>query len=110
MHSTERAALKDAFMVDFREAWRQLRAGHANERFYGFGLYTTDTASYLTVTASTEEGLAQVTASYVEKHGGGPELQRTSLRWSPCDSPLHGEGEEKQYECQRLEGRQILEP
>lgn len=44
------------------------------------------------VTTSTEEGLSDATAKYVAKHGGDSALRRASLRWSPCDSPLHLEG------------------
>jgi hypothetical protein len=39
-------------------------------------------------------GLDAVTARYVAASpGGAAELQRASLRWSPCDSPLHGEAD-----------------
>ncbi len=74
--------------------WRSLRSSHPGERFYSFGLYTTALAEYLMVTASTEEGLSRVTAEYVQRDGRDPVLRRASLRWSPCDSPLHVEGEE----------------
>lgn len=84
-----RATLTD----ELRAAWRALRAAHAGERFYSFGLYTAPCAEYLTVTASTEEGLARATAAYVGKRGGVPALRQASLRWSPADSPLHVEGD-----------------
>lgn len=45
------------------------------------------------VTASTEEGLSAVTERYLAHEGGDPILTRASLRWSPCDSPIHKEGE-----------------
>ena len=44
------------------------------------------------VTASTEEGLTIATERYLASEGGDPILTRASLRWSPCDSPLHAEG------------------
>lgn len=75
-----------------RSAWSILHANHPGESFYSFGLFTSPGASYLTVTASTEEGLTVVTADYVRRYGGGAKLQRQSLRWSPVDSPLHDEG------------------
>jgi hypothetical protein len=78
---------------ELREAWRALRAAHPGERFYSFGFYTAALAEYLMVTASSEEGLSRVTAEYVQRDGGDPELRRASLRWSPGDSPLHLEGE-----------------
>src|SRR4051812_19798842 len=79
--------------AELREAWRTLRTAHPGERFYSFGLYTAPCAEYLMVTASTEEGLARVTAKYVGKQGGDAALQQASLRWPPADSPLHVEGD-----------------
>lgn len=84
-----RATLTD----ELRAAWRALRAAHAGERFYAFGLYTAPCAEYLMVTAATEEGLARATAAAVGKRGGDPALRQASLRWSPADSPLHAEGD-----------------
>jgi hypothetical protein len=78
---------------EVRKAWATLRAAHPGERFYSFGIYTAPRAEYLMVTASTEEGLARATAECVRKYGGDPALRAVSLRWSPCDSPLHSEGE-----------------
>ena len=43
-------------LAELRAAWASLRGRHPGERFYCFGLYTTDLADYLMVTASTEEG------------------------------------------------------
>jgi hypothetical protein len=90
----DRLGLTATLTEELREAWRSLRESHPGERFYSFGFYTTALAEYLMVTASTEEGLSRVTAEYVQKDGGDPVLRRASLRWSPCDSPLHLEGEE----------------
>ena len=73
-------------------AWATLRGRHPGERFYSFGLYTTDLAEYLSVTASTEEGLSEVTQRYVTQTGRDPGAQRLSLRWSPCDSPFRFRG------------------
>ncbi|MEY4764237.1 MAG: hypothetical protein RI907_910 [Pseudomonadota bacterium] len=85
-------ALKNALVNDLRGAWQKLRLLHPQDRFYGFGLYTTDNASYLFATAFTEEGLSAISATYCKKYGGDPCTQSDSLRWSPCDSPLHLEG------------------
>jgi len=77
---------------ELRSAWEALRRAHPDERFYSFGVYTTEVVDYLMVTASTEEGLATAAKTYCDRDGGDPVLTRASLRWSPCDSPLHAEG------------------
>ena len=87
-----RQLFRDTLLSEFRSAWQTLRQSHPTEHFYSFGLYTTALASYLTVTASTEEGLSLVTAEYLASSGGDPMQTRAALRWSPCDSPLHQEG------------------
>ena len=89
----DRLLFTQTLTAELREAWRFLQAAHTGARFYSFGFYTAALAEYLMVTASTEEGLSQVTAEYVQRGGGDPALRRASLRWSPCDSPLHLEGE-----------------
>jgi hypothetical protein len=96
---------------ELRQAWATLRAGHAAEGLYGFGVYTTDEASYLMVTAFSEAGLAATVKRYQEReHGRGkdPELLRASLRWSPCDSPLHEVGSTLLPESDEL--IQVLDP
>ena len=90
---------------ELRGAWATIHAAHAQDRLYGFGVYTTDSASYLMVTAFSETGLEQCVADYAgSKRGKGkdPALQRLSLRWSPCDSPLHEEGSGLLPESDRL--------
>lgn len=89
-------------LAELRAAWTTLRGRHPGERFYSFGLYTTDLADYLMVTASTEEGLSEVTQRYVTQTGSEPAAQRAALRWSPADSPLHVEGEGLLVESDRL--------
>jgi len=84
--------LRTTLLAEFRSAWESLRAARPDEHFYSFGLYTTELAEYLMVTASTEEGLSLATERYVARSGGDPNLTRASLRWSPCDSPVHEEG------------------
>jgi hypothetical protein len=102
MPTIDREALETMMRAEFRAAWATLRSRHPGERFYSFGLYTTDLAEYLLVTASTEEGLSEVTQRYVTEKGGDPGAQRMALRWSPCDSPLHGEGEALLPETARI--------
>lgn len=105
------ALLQSTLRDELRAAWRKLQAEHGQDRLYGFGVYTTETASYLMVTAFSEKGLdtrvAQSVAdfgpggrhadlrAFALKNGGTPDdptWQRQSLRWSPCDSPLHEVG------------------
>ena len=93
MPTIDREALETAMLAELRAAWSTLLGKHPGERFYAFGLYTTDLADYLMVTASTEEGLSEITQRYVTQTGSDPTAQRAALRWSPADSPLHAEGE-----------------
>jgi hypothetical protein len=80
---------------ELRAAWASIRAAHAQDGLYGFGVYTTDSASELAVTAFSDAGLdAALAASLASKRGQGrdPALQREYLRWSLADSPLHEAG------------------
>jgi hypothetical protein len=92
MTTTNLDEFRETIRAEFHTAWETLRQKHPSEHFYAFGLYTTTLASYLMVTASTDEGLETVTQDYVKRYGGDPKLQRASLRWSTCDSPIHLEG------------------
>jgi hypothetical protein len=102
MRVIDREALETTMLAELRAAWVTLRGRHPGERFYSFGLYTTDLADYLMVTASTEEGLTEVTQRYVTQTGSDATAQRAALRWSPADSPLHAEGEGLLAESDRL--------
>ena len=102
MTSIDRTVLRATLLRELRAAWETLRSAHRDEHFYSFGVYTTDVVDYLMVTASTEEGLAAATRIYVARDGGDPGLQQASLRWSPCDSPLHQEGESLLPESDRI--------
>jgi hypothetical protein len=102
MRVIDREALETTMLAELRAAWATLRGRHPGERFYSFGLYTTDLADYLMVTASTEEGLTEVTQRYVTQTGSDATAQRAALRWSPADSPLHAEGEGLLVESDRL--------
>jgi hypothetical protein len=102
MRVIDREALEATMLAELRAAWVTLCGRHPGERFYSFGLYTTDLAEYLLVTASTEEGLSEVTQRYATQNGSDPVAQRAALRWSPADSPLHAEGEGLLAESDRL--------
>ena len=92
MASIDRGVFHSTLKRELRLAWEGLRHAHTHETFYSFGLYTTDVVDYLMVTASTEEGLVTAAQAYADQGGGNPALFRASLRWSPCDSPIHAEG------------------
>ena len=105
MPELDSSLLLSTLRTELRAAWGTVRDTHAAEQLYGFGVYTTDSASYLMVTAFSEAGLAaSVAHSLAGRRGQGrdPALQRATLRWSPCDSPLHGEGESLLTESDRL--------
>jgi hypothetical protein len=93
MSGIDRQQFRDTLLAEIRSAWLSLRKDHPSEHFYAFGLYTAPLAEYLMVTASTEEGLSAVTQQYLENKGGDPTLTRATLRFSPCDSPLHEGGQ-----------------
>jgi len=80
MRVIDREALKTTMLAELRAAWASLRGRHPGERFYSFGLYATDLADYLMVTASTEEGLSEVTQRYITRTGRDATVQRAALR------------------------------
>ncbi len=95
-------------LEEARVGFHSIRRQHRGETFYSFALYTYGERAYIFPTASTEEGLTQVARKYMAKghyQGRALEQLRRELRWSPCDSPLHGEG--AAY-CQRA--NELLEP
>jgi hypothetical protein len=102
MRTIDRDILQTTMINELRAAWNRLRGAHPGERFYSFGLYTTDLADHLMVTASTEEGLSEATQRYVTQNGGEPAVERAALRWNPADSPWHAEGEGLLPESDRL--------
>ena len=105
MPELDSSLLLSTLRTELRAAWTTIHGEHAPEQLYGFGVYTTDSATYLMITAFSEAGLAaSVAHSLASRRGQGrdPELQRATLRWSPCDSPLHGEGESLLTESDRI--------
>jgi hypothetical protein len=78
-------------------SFRRIREAHPNDRFYCFSFYTNGEFSYVAVTASTYEGLEKVAQEYKKKplYKAMPIADlRLDLKWSPCDSPLHGAAED----------------
>jgi hypothetical protein len=96
MPKYDTTAFRNALTDACRIAFTKLRACHKNEAFYCIGLFTSGEFAYLLPTAMTEQGLNQVARKYQSKpRYASMSLQSLcrSLRWSPCDSPLHLEGE-----------------
>jgi hypothetical protein len=93
MKTIDENSLYGVLYAETQRAWRGLTNNHQGEDFYAFGLYTTDAASYLTITASTEQGLNAVAEDYVVSSAKSLGSQLIALRWSPADSPLHEEGD-----------------
>jgi Domain of unknown function (DUF4303) len=74
------------------EALKRIREARPNDHFYSFAFYTSGEYSYAFLTASSYEGLEESVASYARMPHyatSDPEKIRRSLKWSPCDSPLH---------------------
>ena len=75
--------------------FRRIRATHPNDKFYSFAFYTNGEMNCVAVTASSYEGLDKVAQAYKEKSAYAAmsmEDLKLDLKWSPCDSPLHGRG------------------
>lgn len=97
--------LKTALTRACRSAFGEVRARHQGEYFYCMGLFTCGSFAYLVPTAMTEEGLNRAVREYQAnpRYANEPlQSLRFSLRWSPCDSPLHLEGEEHFAEVNAL--------
>ena len=95
-------------LEEARVGFHSIQQQHIGETFYCFALYTCGERGYIFPTASTEEGLTQVARKYMavgDNNGRTLEQLRLELRWSPCDSPLHSEGEAY---CRRA--NEMLEP
>jgi hypothetical protein len=90
-----------------KNAFTSIQLAHKDERFYVFALFTCGDLVYIIPSSSTEEGLTQVAHKYFNDYqkyykGFSIEQLRELLRWSPCDSPLQGEGEEYFTELNKL--------
>lgn len=80
-----------------RLAFQSLKQHYESEIIYAFALYTHGDFSYVTSTASSEEGLTKVAQKYIAEgrhNNRSLSEQRILLRWSPADSLLHEVGGE----------------
>ncbi|MCB9629465.1 MAG: DUF4303 domain-containing protein [Sandaracinaceae bacterium] len=88
-------AFTEALIAAGERTFPAMRANHPGEHFYCMAFYTSGEFAYVVPTAMTEEGLDATVAVYLATHAASenPEKLRRRLRWMPCDSPLHLEGE-----------------
>ena len=86
------AVLEETIAQDVESAFTTIIANNINLTLYSLGLYYHGWG-YILPTFSSEEGLQQVAKNYAEGVKENIELEKKSLRWSPCDSPHHGEEE-----------------
>jgi hypothetical protein len=101
MRTIDPSLLRSAFYDETKAAWRLLRKRYPSEDFYAFGLFTTELASYLTITASTEQGLTRSAAEYAARASKSAADYLIPLRWSPADSPLR-DGDKLLSRCQAI--------
>lgn len=73
-----------------QDAFAALREAHPRDRFYFYGLFTTEDGAYVVATAASEEGLAHVVSACrkLDPRRSVEELTR-NLRFSAPDSPYH---------------------
>ena len=86
------AKLEETIAQEFEASCTTIIANNPSLHLYSLGLYYHGW-NYMLPTFSSEEGLVQVAKSYAIDSGADIELEKDSLRWSPCDSPHHGEDE-----------------
>lgn len=75
-------------------AFRTIIARYPTLSIYSLGLYYDAGAwAYLFPTFASEQGLAHVAKSHAFHSPASPEQEQIALRWSPCDSPHHNDGQ-----------------
>jgi hypothetical protein len=97
MQKADLKKLEDELYQHGLAGFRRIRDAHPKEKFYCFAFYTSGEFSYVALTASTFEGLDKVAQDYKKKppyKALSIEDLRLDLKWSPCDSPLHGAAED----------------
>lgn len=97
MQQTDLKQLEDELYLHGLASFRRIRETHPKDTFYCFAFFTNGEFSYVAVTASTDEGLEKVAKEYKKKpsyKAMSIEDLRIDLKWSPCDSPLHGKAED----------------
>ena len=75
-------------------ALKRIREARPHDRFYSFAFYTSGDFGYAFLTAASYEGLEEAVASNLNFKASwyspkDPMELHQSLKWSPCDSPLH---------------------
>jgi hypothetical protein len=84
MDNDAKALLRYLLRGAIRSTFTQLVELHPTEKFYAFGLYIDDLASYVLPTANSEEALLRRSNGYA----------KTPIRWNPPDWEYHLSGEE----------------
>ena len=110
---TDLKKLEDELYRNGLAGFRCILGAHPKDEFYCFAFYTNGEFTYVAITASTYEGLEIVAQDYKEKptyQAMSIEDLRLDLKWSPCDSPLHGAAEHDQALADRIVHRCAGEP
>ena len=97
MQKADLKKLEDELYQHGLAGFRRIRDAHPKNKFYCFAFYTNGEFNYVVLTASTYEGLDNVSQEYKKKtpyKAMSIEDLRLALKWSPCDSPLHGAAED----------------
>lgn len=95
--SVDLQKLEDELVRHGLAGFRRIREAHSQEKFYSFAFFSNGRFSYVALTASNEEGLAQVANEYKQMprySAMSLENLKADLKWSPEDSPLHGAPED----------------
>ena len=83
-------AFEQAFTADLPQALDAIFETYGHLDIYAIALYHNgDYTGYITLSVSFEEGLEDSAKGYMTHGTLALEDQKTALRWSPCDSPLH---------------------
>ncbi len=89
------ASLEFAIAKDCTAQFQSIINEYKDEGIYSLCLYHNgDCTSYFMVSFATESGLTEAAESYL-KYDPDQSLEdhRGDLRWSPCDSPYHDDGD-----------------
>lgn len=84
--------LKTSVLKESLSAFSAIIEKHSDCQIYNMGLYySAGSWSYCVPTFASEAGLTDVATDYCRHSPLTLDDQKTSLRWSPCDSPHHAD-------------------
>ena len=84
--------LKQALYKHGIAAIQSIREARPKDTFYSFAFYTSGGFDYAFITASSYEGLDEAVKACLNEQPDSkesPDKLRCSLKWSPCNSPIH---------------------